>query len=41
MNRQSNVPISETGAKSFTGSNGRLLNSGTLMALPLVISATA
>ena len=29
----------ETGAKSFTGSNGRLVNSAALMALPLVINA--
>src|SRR5262245_42010642 len=40
MNKQSNVPISEIGAKSFTGSNGGLLNSDALMAVPLVVSAT-
>ena len=30
----------ETGAKSVTGSNGSFLNSGTLMAVPLVSSAS-
>ncbi len=30
----------ETGVKSFTGSNGRVLNSGTLMAVPFVTSAS-
>ena len=38
-NTRSKVPTIDTISKSFTGSNGRLLNAATLIAVPLVTSA--
>ena len=37
---RSKLPIAEIGAKSLSGSNGSVLNSGTLIAVPLVTSAS-